>query len=135
MVSSILTGGIFITLFSIFFLTYEPISMMFVRDGVPNLRVHQSAFFNVFIFMILFNAINVRSENYNLFEHIKENKTFILVMVLIFALQVIFTYIGGTILRTTALTLTEWAIVYSMALLIIPVDLIRKFIFSMLSTP
>ena len=55
-------------------------------------------------------------------------------MVLIFALQVIFTYIGGTILRTTALTLTEWAIVYSMALLIIPVDLFRKFIFSMLST-
>lgn len=134
MVSSILTGGIFITLFSIFFLTYEPISTMFVRDGVPNLRVHQSAFFNVFIFMILFNALNVRSENYNLFEHIKENKTFIVVIALIFFLQVIFTYIGGTILRTTALTLTEWAIVYSMALLIIPVDLIRKFIFSMLST-
>ncbi len=134
MVYTILISGIFITVFSLFFLTYEPISTMFVRDGLPNLRVHQSAFFNVFIFMILLNGLNVRSENYNLFEHIKENKTFIYIMILTFSLQVIFTYVGGTILRTTALTLTEWGIVLSMSLLIIPVGLIGKFVFSIVNT-
>jgi calcium-translocating P-type ATPase len=134
MVSTILVSGIFITIFSLFFLTYEPISAMFVRDGIPNVRVHQSAFFNVFIFMILFNGLNVRSENYNLFEHIKENKTFIYIMILTFSLQVIFTYVGGTILRTTALTMTEWGIVISMSLLIIPVGLMGKFALSIVNT-
>jgi len=76
--------------------------------------------------MILINAFNVRTENLNLFENLKQNPGFLRVMLMIFGLQIVFTYIGGTILRTTPLTLQEWMYVLGFALLIIPVDLVRK---------
>jgi uncharacterized membrane protein len=76
--------------------------------------------------MIIFNGFSVRTEKYNLFEHISQNTSFVWVMAMILGLQVIFTYIGGNILRTTALTVNEWIIIALMALVIIPVDMIRK---------
>ena len=53
MSSSILTGGLYITLVSIIFLTYDPVKELFVRDGVMNHNVFLTAFFNVFIFLIV----------------------------------------------------------------------------------
>jgi len=128
MSSAILTSGLFITFFSIFFLTFPPFKEIFIRNGVPDADVHLTAFFNLFIFMIIFNAFNVRTEKLNLFEHIGENTSFILVMTGILALQVLFTYIGGNILRTTPLNINEWILIVLMSLLIIPVDMIRKVI-------
>ena len=49
----------------------------------------------------------------------------------ILILQVIFTYIGGNVLRTTALTLEEWIIVFAFSMLIVPVDITRKLIMKM----
>jgi len=43
-------------------------------------------------------------------------------------LQVIFTYVGGAVLRVTALAPMEWLYVILLALTIIPVDIIRKLI-------
>tara|TARA_Y100001980_G_C14556882_1_gene352286 strand:- start:80723 stop:83413 length:2691 start_codon:yes stop_codon:yes gene_type:complete len=127
--SSILTSGLFIMLFSIFFLSYEPFRELFTRNGIINEGVFLTAFFNIFIFMILINAFNVRTENLNLFENLRQNPGFLRVMLMIFGLQIVFTYIGGTILRTTPLTLQEWMYVLGFALLIIPVDLVRKTVF------
>ena len=126
--SSILTGGIFIMAFSLFFMISETFKVLFVRNGVPDASVHITAFFNLFIFMIIFNGFNVRTEKLNLLDHIEENKSFITIMGMIFGLQILFTYIGGEVLRTTPLTMGEWAIVFGLALLIIPVDLLRKLI-------
>ena len=129
--SSILTSGLFITFFSIFFLSYPPFHELFTRNGVTDEGVFLTAFFNIFIFMILINAFNVRTENLNLFENLKQNPGFLRVMLMIFGLQVVFTYIGGTILRTTPLKPQEWMYVLGFALLIIPVDLVRKTVFRM----
>lgn len=126
MISSILSSGVFIMLFGIFFLTFEPFKELFTRNGVPDATVHLTVFFNIFIFMITFNGFNVRTEKFNLLDHIQENLSFIGVMGLILVLQVIFTYIGGDILRTTGLTIGEWMMVLAFSLLIIPVDLLRK---------
>jgi len=128
MISSILTSGIFITAFGLFFLSYTPIMDLFVRDGVPNAAVHKTVFFNIFIFMIIFNGFNVRTERINILDHLIENKSFIIVMALILFLQVVFTYIGGTILRTVALNIEEWFIVVAFALLVVPVGIVRKLI-------
>lgn len=126
--SAVLTSGLFITAFSLFFLSFEPMRELFTRDGVMNEPVFLTAFFNVFIFMILFNSFNVRTESLNLFESLGKNPGFLRVMASIFGLQVLFTYIGGQILRTTGLQLQEWAIVLGLSLLIIPVDMVRKLI-------
>lgn len=128
MISSVLTGGLFITAFSIFFLTYEPFQAMFIRNGMPDNAVFLTAFFNIFIFMILFNSFNVRTEGLNLFDNIRKNPGFIRVMGMIFGLQVIFTYIGGEILRTSDLLLNEWLIIVAFGLIIIPVDMLRKLV-------
>ena len=105
---------------------YTPIQEFFIRDGVPNAEVHLSAYFNVFIFMIIFNGFGVRSDKVNLFDHLRDNTKFLSIMGLIITLQIVFTYIGGDVLRTVGLTFTEWLVVFGLSLTIIPLGMIRK---------
>jgi magnesium-transporting ATPase (P-type) len=135
MASSILTGGLYITVMSIFFLTFPPIKELFVRDGVFNQEVFLSAFFNVFIFLIVVNSFNARTEKINIFDNINKNTMFLRIIGLITLLQVVFTYVGGTVLRSTGLLPIEWLYVALFALSIIPVDLIRKIILHSGSKP
>ena len=129
MTSAILTGGLYITLVSIIFLTFPPIKELFIRNDVPNNEIFMSAFFNLFIFLIIFNSFNTRTERLNLFENITLNPLFIYVTVLIIAIQVLFTYMGGSILRTVELHFQEWLYIIAIALSIILIDIIRKLIF------
>mgnify|MGYP006266418753 CR=1 FL=1 len=129
MKAAILWNGLFVTGFAVFFLTYPGVENWFVRDGQPNEAVLMTAFFNIFIFQILFNGFNVRSEGLNILEHISENMRFLTIMVGIGVLQIFFTYIGGEILRTVPLTLDEWLTVFLCSIVIIPLDMIRKLIF------
>ncbi|MDH5474685.1 MAG: calcium-translocating P-type ATPase, PMCA-type [Cyclobacteriaceae bacterium] len=125
---SILTSGIFITGISFIFLLAEPIQQLFVRDGIQNMEVHLSAFFNVFIFLIIFNGFNVRTSKINLFDHFYKNKKFMLVMGFIILLQIAFTYIGGDVLRMVGLTFFEWLVVFGFAIIIVPVGMIVKIV-------
>ncbi len=128
MVTAILTAGLYITACSVFFLTYEPIKALFVRNGQPDEQVFLSAFFNLFIFLIIFNGFNARTEKINLLDNLGKNKTFVQIIGMIIVLQIIFTYVGGTILRTTPLLLSEWLLVLGMAFTVIVIDIIRKLI-------
>jgi calcium-translocating P-type ATPase len=130
MKGAILANGIFIMIYTLYFARSEYFGSLFIRDGQVSEAVHMTAFFNLFIFMIIFNAFNIRTEKMNLLDHITENKIFLSIMGLVFTLQITFTYVGGTILRVVPLTLNEWAIVIVLALAIIPIDLIRKFIWA-----
>lgn len=128
MSSSILTGGLYIMAISIFFLAFDPIKELFYRDGAYHEEVFLSAFFNVFIFLIVINSFNARTEKLNLLDNIGKNPMFLRIIGLIAVLQIVFTYLGGNVLRTTALHLHEWLWVLIFALSIIPVDMIRKLI-------
>jgi magnesium-transporting ATPase (P-type) len=128
MASSILTGGVYITIMSMFFLTFTPFRDLFIRDGVANNEVFLAAFFNLFIFLIVFNSFNARTEKLNLFDNITHNIVFLQIIGLIIVLQVVFTYIGGSVLRTVGLEPVEWAYIMVLALTIIPVDIIRKLV-------
>jgi magnesium-transporting ATPase (P-type) len=132
MKSSIVINGIFIMAYSLFFLSYEPFGDFFMRDGVPSEAVHRTAFFNLFIFMITMNAFNIRTEKLNLLDHIRENRIFLGVMTMVFSLQIIFTYIGGDILKVVPLTIQEWSIIIFFAAAIFPIDILRKFIWGQL---
>jgi len=122
--SSIGVGGIFTALVSIFFLTSKTVGDMFI-GGSQGLH-HMTAFFSFFILTAVFNSFNARTSNMNIFEHIGQNKDFLKVMGLIVVIQVLMTYIGGVVLRTTPLALNEWLIVLIFSVMIIPIDLIRK---------
>ena len=84
--------------------------------------------FAFFIYSIIFNSLNTRSEKLNLFEHIGENKRFILVMGAIFVMQTVLIEIGGKVFNTYMLTPKALLVSMVLAVLIIPVDMIRKII-------
>ena len=95
--------------------------------GCSNPDLYEKTFmFAFFIYAIIFNSLNTRSERFNLFEHIGENKRFILVMGAIFVLQTVLIQIGGEVFSTTPLTLKALLVSMVLGVLIIPVDMVRK---------
>jgi len=126
--SAILINGLFIAFLCIIALLYQPIRLLFIRDGVPSEKVFLTSFFAFFIFLTNFNAFNARTPKTNIFDHITENRGFVGVVILIFAVQITFTYLGGNFLRTEGLILSEWLMIIGASLLIIPFDMLRKVI-------
>jgi calcium-translocating P-type ATPase len=126
--SAIIVNGMFIAAVCITTLKSTAVRELFVRAGKPNEPVFLTAFFAFFIFLTAFNAFNARTPKLNIFNHILENRGFVLVISLIFVVQVTFTYVGGSFLRTVGLTLSEWALVIGASMVIIPFDFVRKLI-------
>jgi len=125
--SAIIVNGIFIATLCIAALTLPFARSLFLRDGIPSEPVFLTAFFAFFIFLTAFNAFNVRTPNsVNLFTGILSNSGFVFVITLIFVVQVIFTYVGGRVLRTVGLTVDEWKIIIGASAVIIPWDILRK---------
>lgn len=119
--ASVFVNGLFATGLSLFFLSSDMIKAQFSSQ-----EAFLTGFFAFFVFMHNFSKFNSRVEGLNLFEHLMENKNFLYVLGLIFGVQILFTYIGGEVLRTVPLTLEEWTYPFLLSMLIIPVDLIRK---------
>ena len=130
--SAIGTSAIFITLGSILILeNIAGITSFVTPADCADPELYEKTFmFAFFIYSIIFNSLNTRSEKYNLFEHISENKNFIRVMGAIFILQTIIIQIGGKVFDTTMLNVKALLVSMVLAVLIIPVDLIRKVIVS-----
>ena len=85
-----------------------------------------TAYFAFFIFISVFNSLNVRTEKLNVFEHITENQNYFRIMGLIVVIQVVMTYIGGEIFNCHGMNIMEWLFVIVLSVSIVPVDLIRK---------
>ena len=126
--SAIGVSSIFITLGSILILeNVGGITTAVMPAGCSNPDLYEKTFmFAFFIYAIIFNSLNTRSERFNLFEHIGENKRFILVMGAIFVLQTVLIQIGGEVFSTTPLTLKALLVSMVLGVLIIPVDMVRK---------
>ena len=126
--SAIGTSAIFITLGSILILeNIGGITSFVTPASCADPELYEKTFmFAFFIYAIIFNSLNTRSEKFNLFEH----KNFLLVMGAIFVLQTIIIEIGGKVFSTTMLEPKALLVSMALAILIIPVDLIRKAIVS-----
>ncbi|MBV6341270.1 calcium-translocating P-type ATPase, PMCA-type [Candidatus Magnetobacterium casense] len=119
--SSVLVNGTFTTIVCILFLKSALIKGQFSSDAA-----FLTGFFGFFVFIHNFNKFNVRTELLNLFDHILDNNNFLKVVGLIFIVQIIFTYFGGSVLRTVGLSASEWLVPLALSAVIIPVDLLRK---------
>ncbi len=139
--SQILTSSVWMVLLSLSLLLVAPLQKFFVADGVipdgkffnipdfgstDNYIVLGTAYFAFFIFSAVFNAFNARTEKKALFDNINGNKGFLKILGIIAIVQILMTYLGGSILRCHGLSAVQWVIVLIMAISIIPVDLIRK---------
>ncbi len=85
-----------------------------------------TTYFCFFIFIAIFNSLNVRTDRINVFDNIGGNKGYFKVMGIIVVIQVALTYIGGKIFDCYGLNWEEWVVALVLAVSIIPVDMIRK---------
>ncbi len=127
MLTSVVIAGTYMTLIGIAFYKSAWIDSLF-RDA-PNHIYTYTGFFCAYILMAVANAFNVRSEGLNLLENIGRNKGFLQVMALIVAIQVLLTFIGGRLLRTTPLNASEWGVAVLVAVSLLVLDLLRKLLF------
>ncbi|MBQ7380308.1 MAG: calcium-translocating P-type ATPase, PMCA-type [Clostridia bacterium] len=87
-----------------------------------------TAFFALFIFMSVCNCFNARTDRLRLLAGIGKNPGFIGIMLAVTVIQIVFVYLGGSVLRTAPLTLSELGFTFSLALLAIPTELLRKIV-------
>ncbi len=89
---------------------------------------HLTAFFALFIFSSVFNCFNARSDRLRPCAGLGGNRPFIFIMTAILAVQIVFVYLGGSVLRTVPLTGRELALTALLALTVLPAEKIRKLI-------
>ena len=123
MMSQVLCAGAWLGVISFVFL-----KLPFFKEFFENEGQHLTAYFSMFVFSAVANGFNVRSEGINIFDHIKENKGFIKVMLAIVLVQIILTFVGGEIFSCTPFGIKGWLIIIVMSLTMIPVDMLRKII-------
>ena len=78
--------------------------------------------------MSIFNSFNARTTRLNIFSNIFKNKVFIIIIGLITIIQIFLIYYGGTLFRTSGLTLTEFTFMLIYSSLVIPIDIIRQLV-------
>ena len=129
--SSIASSSVFITIGSLIVLeNLFGLGEVFMPAGCTDVEAYRkSLMFAFFIYSIIFNSLNTRSEYFNLFEHMERNKKFALVMGSIFVMQTIIIEFGGKVFGTIALDLNSIALAIAMSVLIIPFDLMRKVVY------
>ena len=94
----------------------------------PNNKYLMTAFFGLFIFLAIFNAVNARTYRINTFANLFKNRVFIFVLLFVAVVQIVLIYYGGDIFRATGLTKYEFEIMLLLAFTVIPFDFIRKII-------
>ena len=121
MLLSVVIGGLYMTMVGIAFYKSAWVDHLF-RDAANHIYTY-TGFFCTYIFMAVTNGFNVRVEGLNPLKNISLNKAFLQVMALIIAIQVLLTYVGGRVLRTTPLNAGEWGVVvlFSLSMLLVGV--------------
>ncbi len=127
MLIEIIISAVYITFICLSILFLPPIRNLFGDVDVTYLK---SALFATFMMAITFNGFNARTSHLNPFEGLGRNKSFLIVMFAIFAMQFIFVTFGGNVLSVESLSPKAWLICIILAFLVIPIDMIRKAIMS-----
>lgn len=91
-----------------------------------------TGYFAMFMFMAILNGFNVRTDGFNIFEQMSENKNFMKILLIMLLATVALCMIGGPIgemFSCTRFGVKGWLFVLVAGLTIIPVDMIRKLVF------
>lgn len=123
MFTQIIISALYITFICLSILFLPPIRNLFGNVDTTYLK---SALFATFMMAITFNGFNARTSHMNPFEGLGRNKSFLIVMFAIFAMQFIFVTFGGNVLSVESLSPMSWLICVVLAFLVVPIDMIRK---------
>jgi len=131
MLAQIITMGAWLTIVSFAFLKLPVFADFF---GTEDKLL--TGYFVLFIWAALANGFNVRDNGFRILNGLNENKNFLKVMALIIVIQAVivnckliplapFQFIGS-MFSCDPFPLAGWAIVFILAITMIPVDMIRK---------
>ena len=90
--------------------------------------VHLCAFYALFIFFGLSNALLCRSSRLSMFSGLSQNRAFLLLMGSVGVVQLLMIYFGGAVFRAVPLYGRELMAVLSLSLSVIPMELCRRVI-------
>lgn len=107
MLIEILIGAAYITFICLGILFIQPIRALFGNVDVTYLK---TAIFATFMMAIAFNGFNARTNHINPFGGLKYNKTFLWVILSVFALQFVFVTFGGEVLSVERLSMSGWLV-------------------------
>lgn len=125
--SSMIKKIVFRGLYTLALCTLFLASNLFENFFSYSCEVHRlTLFFSLFVFCGIANSFCARTERLNLTASLSENKTFIFIMGVVAAVQLIMIYFGGSIFRTVPLTSREILITALLASTVIPFDFICK---------
>lgn len=126
MKSAIGVASVFITVVCLAILKNVGGIQDFITNGTENFEMVTTFTFTVFIYAVIFNSLNTRSNGFNVFEHISENKKFSIVMISIAVVQTLIIQFGGKVFSTVPMDIHHYIVALLIAVLIIPADFIRK---------
>ena len=135
MMTQILVMGAWLTALSFIFLKVPFFKQFFDNSAEKQL----TAYFVLFIVSALFNGFNVRDDGFGIFKGLSENTGFLKVFVTIIIVQAAivnaalipfkpFEWIGN-MFSCVPFGIQGWLVVVLLAVTMIPVDLVRKYIF------
>ena len=127
MIHQILWLGSFTIGLFLFFLKSPAITSHFRQT--PDSLCLLTAFFALFIFTSVLHCFHARTDRLRLFAGISKNRAFLAIMTLICTVQILFVYLGGSVLRTMPLTASELLYTLSLSLLVLPAEFLRKLLF------
>ena len=109
----------FIALYGV--LMFSPVSKLFTTDVEA-----MTARFAMLCIMSVCNGFGIRTEHINLFNGLKNNKTFVYIAAgIVFGTIVLCNVLGGLI-QVTAMNMSQWIAIIGLSLTVIVVDIVRK---------
>jgi calcium-translocating P-type ATPase len=126
MVNEILFLGGYTVGLCLLFLKHPTITARF--RTTPDDLCHLTAFFALFIFASVFNCFNARTDRLRPLAGLSRNRSFLLIMGAVLLLQILFVYLGGSVLRTMPLTPSELGVTALLSLSVLPAEKVRVFL-------
>ncbi|MDR0375492.1 MAG: calcium-translocating P-type ATPase, PMCA-type [Treponema sp.] len=124
--SAIITGALWTFALSCVYLFTSLLKSYFTADS--GVDTFHTGYFALFVFTAVFNAFNARTEKINLFDNMSGNQGFLRVLGIIVVVQVALVYLGGAVFNCWGLSAKQWMAIIALALTIMPIDIVRKFI-------
>ena len=112
----------FLIVFSLLFV--PSVRQIFGDNEVLNL----TARFALLMLMAAFNGFNVRTNSMYLLKNINKNPLFLLVAFCIVVGTILIVSFGGNLFGVVPLSFEQWSALFGLAFLVIPMDLLRKFL-------
>lgn len=126
MVAQIGTISAFIVCVSLVILLVPGAFSMYAPNVEMTVEYKESAMLVFMMFTVILNGFYARTESYNVFEHIGDNKMFLYIMAVVAVLLVVLVEVVGKVASLTRISLYTWMIMFALSLLSIPVDMLRK---------